>query len=222
MRVTLFLVVGAVVAAASEDNYFARLLKRQQPGTPQYDCHAACGGVITASRTEGFCNNDTFKANFDSCMDCAQVYGIWQYYGTTVSRAAATCNLEINLTPAPASSTSAASPSAPASASSNAVADSASTSASSTSSSLSSVAASSSSATSTSTVPATSTASATSATTGTTTAATSSIATGAANNSTSPTSSSPPVASFTGAAEKIKAKEAAAAVFVGFAAYVLL
>lgn len=45
MVATQFLVAGLVAAAsasslvAREDAYFTALLKRQEPGTPAYDCH---------------------------------------------------------------------------------------------------------------------------------------------------------------------------------------
>lgn len=60
---------------------------------------------------QGFCDTDPFKADFDSCMSCAEVYNIWQYYGASVTRAATTCGLQVNLTPAPSNSTSGSAPS---------------------------------------------------------------------------------------------------------------
>lgn len=42
-------IVAALVAAvsanavASEDAFFSTLLKRQEPGTPAYNCHDVCG-----------------------------------------------------------------------------------------------------------------------------------------------------------------------------------
>lgn len=75
MVATQFLVAGLVAAAsatslvAREDTYFASLLKRQEPGTPAYNCHdnwyvqlqsliassnsRASGSAITLSRSSG-------------------------------------------------------------------------------------------------------------------------------------------------------------------------
>lgn len=50
--ITLRWVLGAVaaasVASASTDElqFFSRLLKRQDPGTPEYNCHDNCGKHI--------------------------------------------------------------------------------------------------------------------------------------------------------------------------------
>ncbi|RHZ45932.1 uncharacterized protein CDV56_102145 [Aspergillus thermomutatus] len=64
------------------------LHRRQDPGTPEYDCHANCGGVIVASRSDGYCSSDTFKSELKDCLGCALKYNIWQYYGDSVSKAA--------------------------------------------------------------------------------------------------------------------------------------
>ncbi|KAF2843803.1 hypothetical protein M501DRAFT_994837 [Patellaria atrata CBS 101060] len=89
-----------LLAAAFDFPEFVPMHKRQAPGTPQYECHEDCGGVITLSRSEGFCENQEFQDHFDDCMQCALKYDIWQYYGNSVSRAARECGLDP--TPVPA------------------------------------------------------------------------------------------------------------------------
>ncbi|KEF61236.1 uncharacterized protein A1O9_02801 [Exophiala aquamarina CBS 119918] len=87
--------VSAVVAAGSSSYPdTAALLRRQAPGTPQYDCHANCGGVITIARTENYCENSTFTTELEACLDCALEYDIWQYYGESVAAAAEGCGLD--------------------------------------------------------------------------------------------------------------------------------
>ncbi|KAG8625906.1 hypothetical protein KVT40_006307 [Elsinoe batatas] len=210
MRSFIILATCAAAVSAVSDAYFDKLLKRQAPGTPQYDCHAACGGVITASRTEGFCDTDAFKTNFDSCMDCALVYNIWQYYGSSVGRAATTCGLEANPTPATAATTSSESSSSSAAAQTTSEAASSTTSASSTGEAATTA--------STSTTSSASSASVSSSAVVSSTTGSTSIAA----NATTPTTSSPPVASFNGAADMTRTKEGAVAVGLGIAAYILL
>ncbi|KAF4446859.1 hypothetical protein F53441_9563 [Fusarium austroafricanum] len=83
------------------------LHKRQQPGTPQYACHEDCGLLITLGREKGFCDNDEWHDHYGKCMECANTYGIWKYYGNAVSKAAKECGL--SPTPSPSGSTGAAS-----------------------------------------------------------------------------------------------------------------
>ncbi|KAF4548212.1 Hypothetical protein D9617_30g011160 [Elsinoe fawcettii] len=213
MRSTIIIAAFAAVASAVPDSYFTKLLKRQAPGTPQYDCHAACGAVITASRTDGFCDTDSFKTNFDSCMDCALVYNIWQYYGASVGRAATTCGLEANPVPATAATTTSASSASSAAAQTTSA----------------SAVASDSSSTAAQTVSTTSAAAAsTTATSAVSSAVSSAVVTSSGRptsapaNSTTPTTSAPPVASFTGAADSVHAKEGVVALGMGIAAYLLL
>ncbi|PNS21014.1 hypothetical protein CAC42_3351 [Sphaceloma murrayae] len=209
MRVSLVVLAGVAAATALEDTYFAKLLKRQQPGTPQYDCHAACGGVISASRTENFCDSASFKSAFDSCMDCAQVYNIWQYYGTSVSRAATTCGLAIELTPAPASSSSATA--AASTTTAEAQSASSSSSASSTADAVTTASSESASSSSSATIASSST---------TSTEPSAASTTIASGNSTSPTTSSP-AAQFTGAATKSTVEGVVVMLCVGLASFAL-
>ncbi|EXJ94884.1 hypothetical protein A1O1_00002 [Capronia coronata CBS 617.96] len=93
-------VAGIATVSAFEYPDFVPLHRRQEPGTPLYDCHANCGGVITQSRTENFCSSATFLSYYDACMVCALTYDIWQYYGNSVTTAGTTCGLDT--TPEPA------------------------------------------------------------------------------------------------------------------------
>ncbi|KAL5336420.1 hypothetical protein BJX70DRAFT_284227 [Aspergillus crustosus] len=88
--------VACIVAGVSAFQYpdFVPLHKRQAPGTPQYECHANCGGIITASRTEGYCDSSDFESLLSSCLNCALEYDIWRYYGNSVSAAAEECGLD--------------------------------------------------------------------------------------------------------------------------------
>ncbi|KAJ4347476.1 hypothetical protein N0V95_005397 [Ascochyta clinopodiicola] len=95
--------IAAYVAAASatslvarEDAYLASLLKRQEPGTPAYNCHDNCGSAITLSRTSNPCDNAAFVADYNNCLKCSgpDNYNIWRYYGNTLSTAGASCGFD--------------------------------------------------------------------------------------------------------------------------------
>ncbi|OAL30366.1 hypothetical protein AYO22_01564 [Fonsecaea multimorphosa] len=86
------------------------LRRRQEPGTPEYDCHANCGTVIVDGRTEGYCDTANFTSALQACLDCALEFDIWQYYGHSVAQAATACGLDA--TPVPANATSATTSSA--------------------------------------------------------------------------------------------------------------
>ncbi|KAJ4014175.1 hypothetical protein NW752_005894 [Fusarium irregulare] len=76
------------------------LVKRQQPGTPQYACHEDCGLLITIAREEkDFCESDEWTSHYDKCMECANTYGIWKYYGEGISRVAKQCDLSPSPSP---------------------------------------------------------------------------------------------------------------------------
>ncbi|KAF2418766.1 hypothetical protein EJ08DRAFT_571641, partial [Tothia fuscella] len=66
------------------------------PGSPAYECHASCGGVITAGRkpTAQYCTDATFAKDLPSCLQCANTYNVWSSYGTSVTKAATACNLQ--------------------------------------------------------------------------------------------------------------------------------
>ncbi|KAJ5476931.1 hypothetical protein N7475_002660 [Penicillium sp. IBT 31633x] len=76
---------------------FVPLHRRQDPGTPAYDCHADCGDVIITGRTDGYCDSADFKTELSDCLKCAVEYDIWKYYGDSVSTAAAGCGLDATL-----------------------------------------------------------------------------------------------------------------------------
>ncbi|KAF3039993.1 hypothetical protein E8E11_006628 [Didymella keratinophila] len=97
-----FLVASLVAAASAtdllvrEDAYFASLLKRQEPGTPAYNCHDNCGSAITLSRGADPCNNAVFVTDYNNCLKCSgpDNYNIWRYYGGTLSSAGEKCGLD--------------------------------------------------------------------------------------------------------------------------------
>jgi hypothetical protein len=103
----LFTLLLLTRAFASPD--YSILLARQEPGTPQYDCHADCGAVITIGRTPDHCANATFTASLEDCLNCALEFDIWRYYGESVGEAATACGLA---TPAAANATASGSSSA--------------------------------------------------------------------------------------------------------------
>ncbi|KAK0619146.1 hypothetical protein B0T14DRAFT_518642 [Immersiella caudata] len=112
LRLALFsLLVAAtsVFAAAAPDvlDIHTDLLARQAPGTPQFDCHSACGSTISGSRVQGYCTNETWTTNYENCLECALEFDIWKHYGGTIVTAAGTCGLTAVPSPAAgASSTS--------------------------------------------------------------------------------------------------------------------
>ncbi|KAJ5855068.1 hypothetical protein N7534_007611 [Penicillium rubens] len=94
---------AVIGASAFEFPDFVPLHKRQEPGTPAYECHTNCGGVITAGRTDGYCDTNNFKTELADCLKCAVEFDIWKYYGGSVSKAATACGLDA--TPVETSST---------------------------------------------------------------------------------------------------------------------
>ncbi|KAK3377610.1 hypothetical protein B0H63DRAFT_221031 [Podospora didyma] len=105
MRVSLlysFLTVLVAVTAQGtlEFDDYASLLKRQAPGTPQYDCHAACGRVVAARKETGYCTNTSWTDAYAACLKCALQYSIWSIYGPGVTSVSQACSL----TPTPSPS----------------------------------------------------------------------------------------------------------------------
>ncbi|KAL4993123.1 hypothetical protein BDV10DRAFT_33004 [Aspergillus recurvatus] len=96
MRATGVFSVAVILASVAAFQYpdFVPLSKRQAPGTPQYECHANCGGIITASRSDGYCDSSNFKSMLSDCLNCALKYDIWKYYGNSVASAAENCGLD--------------------------------------------------------------------------------------------------------------------------------
>ncbi|KAI1382295.1 hypothetical protein F4677DRAFT_440095 [Hypoxylon crocopeplum] len=97
-RWALGAIVAATAVSASTDElqFLARLLKRQEPGSPSYNCHDNCGQAIIQGRTSSdVCNDEIFLADYQACLQCAgpDNQDIWQYYGTTLTRDATPCGL---------------------------------------------------------------------------------------------------------------------------------
>ncbi|PYI04745.1 hypothetical protein BO78DRAFT_165428 [Aspergillus sclerotiicarbonarius CBS 121057] len=70
------------------------MLRREtiEPGSPLYECHADCGGVILISEdSDDYCSNSTYTSELSACLKCALTYNIWQYYGDDVASAAEAC-----------------------------------------------------------------------------------------------------------------------------------
>ncbi|KAK6954302.1 hypothetical protein Daesc_004269 [Daldinia eschscholtzii] len=90
------LAATAVSASTDELQFFARLLKRQDPGTPSYNCHDNCGQAIIQGRSsKDVCHDDIFLADYKACLQCAgpDNEDIWKYYGNTLTKNASPCGL---------------------------------------------------------------------------------------------------------------------------------
>ncbi|ORY55476.1 uncharacterized protein BCR38DRAFT_124869 [Pseudomassariella vexata] len=90
------LAAARVSASTDQLQLFSRLLKRQEPGTPAYDCHNNCGqAIIEARQSDDVCTDDIFLTDYANCLQCSgpDNENIWQYYGTTLKTAAASCGL---------------------------------------------------------------------------------------------------------------------------------
>ncbi|KAI1448091.1 hypothetical protein F5Y02DRAFT_334354 [Annulohypoxylon stygium] len=97
-RWTLAAVLAATAVSASTDElqFIARLLKRQDPGTPAYNCHDNCGQAIIQGRNSAdVCNDEIFLTDYKNCLQCSgpDNQDIWQYYGTTLTKDASPCGL---------------------------------------------------------------------------------------------------------------------------------
>ncbi|KAF1846055.1 uncharacterized protein K460DRAFT_283144 [Cucurbitaria berberidis CBS 394.84] len=100
MVATSALLAGFIAAASAsvlhpEDVVFAKLLKRQEPGTPAFNCHDNCGTAITLSRQPNKCDIEEFKYDYANCLVCAgpDNIDIWKYYGRTLTIAGTSCGL---------------------------------------------------------------------------------------------------------------------------------
>lgn len=61
-----------ISAAADELQLFSRLLKRQEPGSPAYNCHDNCGQAIIQGRNSAdVCHDDIFLTDYKMCLQCA-------------------------------------------------------------------------------------------------------------------------------------------------------
>ncbi|RYP04534.1 hypothetical protein DL764_004396 [Monosporascus ibericus] len=91
-------IVAASIASASTDELqlISRLLKRQEPGTPAYNCHDNCGQAVLQGRnSDDVCTDDVFLANYENCLQCSgpDNVDIWRYYGNSLTTAAEPCGL---------------------------------------------------------------------------------------------------------------------------------
>ncbi|KAL4939957.1 hypothetical protein BDV06DRAFT_28391 [Aspergillus oleicola] len=111
MKLTATFLIACIVASVAAFEYpdFIPLQKRQAPGTPEYECHANCGGIITLSRSDGYCDTDDFTTKLSDCLDCALEYDIWKWYGNSVSKAADECGVDATPVEPTSSSSSAVS-----------------------------------------------------------------------------------------------------------------
>ncbi|KAK4114590.1 hypothetical protein N656DRAFT_766780 [Canariomyces notabilis] len=95
------------VALHDSDSTLELLLRRQAPGTPQYACHENCGNTIAFGRNPNHCDNSTWTAAYEACLECALEFDIWRFYSNGVTNAAQACGLS----PTPSPSGGAVSPS---------------------------------------------------------------------------------------------------------------
>ncbi|KAF1965004.1 hypothetical protein BU23DRAFT_36984 [Bimuria novae-zelandiae CBS 107.79] len=76
------------------DTFFTTLLKRQEPGTPAFNCHDNCGTAISVSKAGGdYCTDEVFQHDYENCLVCAgpEGFDIWKYYGASLAKAAEGC-----------------------------------------------------------------------------------------------------------------------------------
>ncbi|KAH8769272.1 hypothetical protein BGZ57DRAFT_465626 [Hyaloscypha finlandica] len=106
------------LASTFEEDWTTSLLRRQEPGTPAYDCHLNCGTAITIGReATDRCTNSTFLTDYERCLECAgpSNQDIWQLYGRTLSGYGESCGLSTTPVSNTSATTTSASSSTPAS-----------------------------------------------------------------------------------------------------------
>ncbi|KAH6690208.1 hypothetical protein BKA61DRAFT_585053 [Leptodontidium sp. MPI-SDFR-AT-0119] len=93
---------SALPSDSAAEIFHASLLARQEPGTPLYACHLACGTAVTLSRGTSPCTDVPFLIKYTDCLACAHPsrFNIWQYYGTTLTAAGSSCGLSTSPIPA--------------------------------------------------------------------------------------------------------------------------
>ncbi|KAK8169770.1 hypothetical protein IWX90DRAFT_485674 [Phyllosticta citrichinensis] len=125
--------------------------KRQDNDTANYNCHDNCGEAILLVKAGcNVCTDEAFLNDYKNCLQCAgsDNQDIWQYYGPSLTSAAANCSLETtpltgsqatvaSATPAPTGSAANSSAACPTTASSSAASASATSTASGTASAAS-------------------------------------------------------------------------------------
>ncbi|KAJ5414365.1 hypothetical protein N7509_000992 [Penicillium cosmopolitanum] len=78
------------------------LFSRQEPGSPNYECHEDCGLVTAFWHKDGeYCDNPDFQKHLSNCLKCALTEDVWKYYGENVKNAANKCH--VDATPSPSS-----------------------------------------------------------------------------------------------------------------------
>ncbi|KAK2776398.1 hypothetical protein CKAH01_12452 [Colletotrichum kahawae] len=102
MKFTTVIATLSSTAAALEWPPVVPLHARQLTSGPKYECHADCGYAILGAEQDNYCTNETWTGLLEGCLECAEKYDIWQYYGDGVTEAAEDCNLDA--TPVSASS----------------------------------------------------------------------------------------------------------------------
>ncbi|KAL1627163.1 hypothetical protein SLS56_006501 [Neofusicoccum ribis] len=96
------LLVGALALHAASGLVFdpdwplamGLILKRQDDmSEAEYNCHDNCGQAIIAGRGDDPCNDDTFKHDYEACLQCAgsDNEDIWKYYGGSLTKVASPC-----------------------------------------------------------------------------------------------------------------------------------
>ncbi|KAI1083135.1 hypothetical protein F5B20DRAFT_528709 [Whalleya microplaca] len=94
--ISLAIAATTVSASTEELQFFSRLLKRQEPGSPAYNCHDNCGqAIIQARNSKDVCTDETFLTDYKNCLQCSgpDNEDIWQYYGNTLTKSAQPCGL---------------------------------------------------------------------------------------------------------------------------------
>ncbi|GAB7360841.1 hypothetical protein MBLNU230_g0827t1 [Neophaeotheca triangularis] len=99
-------VVGAfaslLVGASASSGLVARELplphlvpieKRQDVSPEQYQCHSNCGNAILDADGD-HCDSSDWNELYSGCMECAEEFGIWQWYQSGVTEAAEECGLD--------------------------------------------------------------------------------------------------------------------------------
>ncbi|KAF9874185.1 hypothetical protein CkaCkLH20_08168 [Colletotrichum karsti] len=94
MKLITLIAVSTSVVSALEWLPVVPLHARQLTSGPKYDCHADCGYAILDAKQGNYCTNETWTGFLQDCLECAEQYDIWQYYGDGVTEAAEGCNLD--------------------------------------------------------------------------------------------------------------------------------
>ncbi|RYO94563.1 hypothetical protein DL766_001927 [Monosporascus sp. MC13-8B] len=98
LRWALCASIAARIASASTDELqlISRLLKRQEPGTPAYNCHDNCGqAILQARNSDDVCTDDVFLTDYENCLQCSgpDNVDIWRFYRNSLTAAAEPCGL---------------------------------------------------------------------------------------------------------------------------------